>query len=51
MLEFILQQAIEWSVRHSNTGAVYEIELDASQLHLKQYVTYSNKFIDTFLYM
>lgn len=44
------QQAMIWSVRHSREGVVYEIELDTSLINIKQYFTYSDKFIETFCF-
>lgn len=42
------EQAMLWSIRSNNIGAVYTIELDTSELNIKQYLTYSNDFIHTF---
>lgn len=41
-------QAKLWSIRKQDYGAVYEVELDTDFLDDKQYLTYSNEFIDTF---
>lgn len=42
------EQAMQWSIKQSNTGAVYMVEIDSDLLNLKQYLTYSDEFIDTF---
>lgn len=42
------EQAMQWAVKSSNVGAVYAIDLDIRGLDIKQYLTYSDKFIDTF---
>lgn len=42
------KQAMLWSIKHSNVGAVYMIDLDTSLLNIKQYLSYSNDFINTF---
>lgn len=41
-------QAMLWSIKQSDFGAVYEIELDTFPLNIKQYLSYSNDFINTF---
>lgn len=42
------EQAMIWSIKKSNIGAVYMVEIDSLKLNLKQYLTYSNEFINTF---
>lgn len=42
------EQAMQWSIKQSNTGAVYMVEVDSDLLVLKQYLDYSDEFIDTF---
>lgn len=44
------EQAMLWSIKHSNHGVVYEVEIDASQLSILQFLTYSNDFIHTFCF-
>lgn len=43
-------QAMLWSIKHSDNGVVYEVEIDASKLNILQYLTYSNDFIHTFCF-
>lgn len=49
---YILQQVRNklcyGQLKKSNFGAVYEIDLDVSILNIKQFLSYSNEFIDTF---
>lgn len=42
------EQAMLWSIKQSNVGAVYTVEIDTSKLKLKQYLNYSDEFINTF---
>lgn len=42
------EQAMIWSIKKSDMGAVYMVEIDSAKLNLKQYLTYSNEFINTF---
>lgn len=41
-------QAMQWSIKDKKIGAVYMVEIDSALIKLKQYLTYSNEFIDTF---
>ena len=42
------EQAKLWSIKKGNSGAVYQVEIDTAFLDDKQYLTYSDEFIDTF---
>ena len=42
------EQAMQWAVKNSTVGAVYTVSLDIRGLDIKQYLTYSDEFIDTF---
>lgn len=42
------EQAMQWSIKQSNTGAVYMVTIDSDLLDLKQYLSYSDEFINTF---
>lgn len=42
------EQAKQWATRHSSVGVVYTVRIDLSGLKIKQYLNYSNEFINTF---
>lgn len=44
------KQAMLWAIKKSKYGVVYEVLIDISQLNIKQFLTYSNEFIETFCY-
>lgn len=46
----IEKQAMLWAIKKSNYGVVYEILVDISKLNIKQFLTYSNEFIEAFCY-
>lgn len=42
------EQAMQWSIKQSDSGAVYMVEVDSGLLVIKQYLDYSDEFINTF---
>lgn len=44
------EQASRWALRHSAQGIVYQTQLNLNGVNLKQYLTYSNEFIETFCF-
>lgn len=42
------EQAMQWSIKDKNIGAVYMVEIDSTSINLKQYLSYSDDFINTF---
>lgn len=41
-------QAMLWSINKCDSGAVYMVQVDTGILNLKQYLTYSDEFVNTF---